>query len=100
MKIAQLARLEFLSRVETPNDIRVHLVGLALQGFFTSSAHNYINPPEATNKIFSFVELLLKQIHDNPANINLWANGISAPEFYNEETEGSEFDGLEDFEQE
>ncbi len=92
LKISQLARLEFLSRVETPEDIRVHLAGLALEGLLGSYAHNLINPPEAADKIFGFVESLLARLNEKNAVDSIWASKISAPEFCQEEAEGFEFD--------
>jgi hypothetical protein len=93
LKIAQLARLEFLSRVETPNDIRVHLAGLGLQGLFGSYAYNSMDPPDAAGKIFSFVEALLSQFNAESTENTLWAAKVSTPEFDQEEPSGSEFDG-------
>ncbi len=92
LKISQLARLEFLSRVEVPNDIRVHLAGSALQGLFTSSAHNYLDPQDSVKKISVFVEALLSQFNEELTSSNLWSNRVSTPEFYPEEPDESEFE--------
>jgi hypothetical protein len=93
LKLALLAKLEFLNRVETPNDIRVHLAGLGLQGLF--SAYGGITrttPSEAANQILTFVEALAAELQvGEPMTDELWLQKMSTPEFHPEEAQGSEF---------
>jgi hypothetical protein len=80
LKIAQLARLEFLSRSETPEDIRAHLAGMGLQGLFMTYAYNDLDPQNAAGKISVFVEAMLNKLKEGASQNSVWEGAISAPE--------------------
>ena len=87
LKIAQLARLEFLSRSETPDDIRTHLAGMGLQGLFMAYAYNNLDPLDAAAKISVFVEATLSKLKEGSSQSSVWEGEISAPELYPDESE-------------
>ena len=95
LKLSLLAKLEFLSRVETKEDIRAHIAGLALQGLFSSYINPRSNTPgDAANQIVSFVEALLVRLEaGEPITDELWAQKVTTPEFYPEESEETESEG-------
>lgn len=90
IKLSILAKLEFLNRIETPQDVRIQLAGMGLQGLFSNYyTTRSTTPEEAAEKIDAFVEAVIKQLKTTDS---VWAQGIQAPEFYHDEPEESELD--------
>lgn len=101
LKLAVVAKLEFLSRVQTPDDIRIHLAGSGLEGLFSSrlfpvfGAQDLIpSPSEAATQIVAFVEALVTELRKSESiSDDLWGQKINAPEFLPPESEEPEDEG-------
>ncbi|MCU0549564.1 MAG: hypothetical protein MUC48_09480 [Leptolyngbya sp. Prado105] len=99
LKLAVLTKLEFLSRVQTSDDIRIHLAGLGLEGLFASGlfpafgAQNLL-PSEAASQIVAFVEALVTELRKSESiSDELWGQKMNAPEFLPPESEEPEVKG-------
>jgi len=88
-----MAKLEFLSRVENFDDIRVHLAGLGLQGLFSSYSSRFTTATNAANQISIFIEALAAKLQAGDVTRNkLWAQELSTPEFQPEEPQEGELE--------
>lgn len=94
LKLATLAKLEFLIRVQSPEDIRVHLAGLGLEGLFSAyGGVRFTTPSDAAEQILAFVQALaIKLKEGEPMSDEMWMQKMRTPEFEPEEAQGREFE--------
>jgi hypothetical protein len=94
LKLSVLAKMEFLIRVQSPDDVRVHLAGLGLEGLFSSyGGVRLTTPSKAADQILAFVEALTTKLREGrPMSDEQWIQKMSTPEFLPEEDEGAEFE--------